>query len=77
MNLNAVYISSESASFAQFLSCITELMNEEKSILDFIIVCEKLVDYFELMFIDEERNFPLTKYATTKGVRKMVESDHT
>ena len=50
--------------------------NEEKSILDYIIVCEKLVEYFELMFIDEERNFPLTKYATTKGIRKMVKSDH-
>ena len=50
--------------------------NEERSILDFILVCEKMVEYFELMFIVEERNFPLTKYATTKGVRKIVESDH-
>ena len=49
---------------------------EEKSIIDFILVCEKLADFFALMFIDEERSFPLTKYATTKGVKKIVESDH-
>ena len=50
--------------------------NEEKSIIDYILVCEKLAQFFSLMFIDEERSFPLTKYATTKGVKKMIESDH-
>ena len=49
---------------------------EEKSILDFILVCEKLAEFFTLMFVDEERNFPLTKYASTKGGRKIIESDH-
>ena len=48
----------------------------ERSIIDFIFVCEKLAVFFEQMFIDEERNFPLTKYASTKGVKKMIESDH-
>ena len=28
------------------------------------------------MFIDEERTISLTKYATTKGIKKKVESDH-
>jgi hypothetical protein len=28
------------------------------------------------MFVDEKRNFPLTKYATTKGIKKIVKSDH-
>ena len=49
---------------------------DERSIIDFIFVCEKLAVFFEQMFIDEERNFPLTKYASTKGVRKLIESDH-
>ena len=48
----------------------------ERSIIDFIFVCEKLAVFFEQMFIDEERNFPLTKYASIKGVKKMIESDH-
>ena len=48
----------------------------ELSILDYIIVCEKLAQFLEHMFIDEERNFSLTKYATTKGVKKIVKSDH-
>ena len=43
---------------------------EEKSILDYILTCKKLADFLELMFIDEERNFPLTKYSTTKGIKK-------
>ena len=28
------------------------------------------------MFVDEERNFPLTKYASIKEVKKMIESHH-
>ena len=50
--------------------------NEEKSIIDYILVCENLSDYLEQMLIDEKRLFPLTKYATTKGVKKLVKSDH-
>ena len=42
----------------------------EKSILDYILTCEKLAAFLEQMFIDEKRNFPLTKYATTKGTKK-------
>ena len=48
----------------------------EKSILDYILTCEKLAAFLEQMFIDEKRNFPLTKYATTKGTKKIVKSDH-
>ena len=40
----------------------------EKSILDYILTCEKLAAFLEQMFIDEQRNFPLTKYASTKGM---------
>ena len=50
--------------------------NVEKAVLDYIIVCDKLEQYLEIMIIDEERNFPLTKYATKKGSKKIVQSDH-
>ena len=50
--------------------------NVEKSILDYILICEKLGQFLEKMEIDEKRNFPLTKYASKKGTRKLVQSDH-
>ena len=50
--------------------------NVEKSILDYILTCDKLADFLESMLIDEQRIYPLTQYATTKGVKKMVKSDH-
>ena len=50
--------------------------NNENSIIDYILVSQNLSDFLEQMFIDENRNFPLTKYATTKGIRKLVTSDH-
>ena len=48
----------------------------EKSVLDYIIVCDVLKNYFESMSIDENRSHVLTKYASTKGVKCKVESDH-
>ena len=50
--------------------------NEEKSILDYILTCDKLAPFLEKMVIDEKRHFSLTKYATTKGIKKIVKSDH-
>ena len=46
------------------------------SVLDYIVVCDKLKEYFSFMTIDEKGHYVLTKYATTKGVKKKSESDH-
>ena len=48
----------------------------EEAILDYILVCEEFYQYFESMQIDEAREYTLTKYATTKGNKKIVKSDH-
>ena len=48
----------------------------EKSILDYILTCEKLAEFLESMFIDEQRISPLTKFASKKGVQNIVKSDH-
>ena len=48
----------------------------ESAILDYMLVCEVFYQYFEKMIIDEERQYTLTKYATTKGIKRKVESDH-
>ena len=50
--------------------------SEERSILDYMLVCKELYQYFEAMIIDEERYLTLTKYATSKGSKKNIQSDH-
>ena len=46
--------------------------SEEKSILDYMLVCKDLYQHFESMMIDEERSLTLTKYTTSKTTK----SDH-
>ena len=51
-------------------------VSDEKAILDFIIVCERLVPFAEKIVIDEKRENTLTKFVSLKGVRQKSESDH-
>ena len=44
----------------------------EEAILDFALVSEELLPFFEKMIIDEEKKFPLTSYLN----RKVTHSDH-
>ena len=46
----------------------------ETAILDYVLVCEELYQYFEDLLIDEARQFTLTKYGKGKG--KNIQSDH-
>ena len=48
----------------------------ERSIIDYIIVCEKMACQIKKMKIDDERVHVLTKFASKKGIIKRVESDH-
>ena len=48
----------------------------EMSVIDYIIGCDEIVTFLDEMMIDDERNYVLTKYATSNGFRKKVESDH-
>ena len=49
---------------------------EEKSVLDYILVCDILSNYFRSMLIDEERIFTLTKFVSSRGIIKQTKSDH-
>ena len=49
---------------------------EEKSILDYILVCNILSNYVTSMLIDDQRLFTLTKFVSTKGIIKQTKSDH-
>ena len=49
---------------------------DEKSVLDYFVVCEQFYQLVTSMEIDEKRKFVLTKYSSTLGVKSVVESDH-
>ena len=48
----------------------------EESVIDYILGSEDLEDLLEEMIVDDKREHVLTKFATTKGTMKKVESDH-
>ena len=51
-------------------------MNVEKSVIDYVIVCAEMKNYLEEMMIDDDRTHVLTKYASTKGLKRNTVSDH-
>ena len=48
----------------------------EMAVLDYVLACDRLATFLDSMLIDEQRVLTLTKYATTKGVKSVVKSDH-
>ena len=48
----------------------------EESILDFFVVCEKMLCFIERMIIDEEKRFVLSNYKKVKGIASKKDSDH-
>ena len=48
----------------------------EKSVLDFFVVCSRVLPYITKMVIDEERKFTLTNYKGVKKGTKATDSDH-
>ena len=50
--------------------------SEEKSVLDYFIVCKRFYKIIKSMTVDEERIYSLTKYSGRTGNRKIKESDH-
>ena len=52
--------------------CRVTTKNTEVAILDYVLVCEELYQYFEKMQIDDERNYTLTKFAISKCIKKKV-----
>ena len=49
---------------------------EEKAVLDYLVFCERILPFFNVMLIDEARHHVLKRYVTTKGAVKHSESDH-
>ena len=49
---------------------------EEKSILDFFVVCSKVLPFITKMVIDEERKHSLTNYLPARNNESAIDSDH-
>ena len=49
---------------------------EEKSILDFFVVCTRVLPYVTKMVIDEKKEYVLTNYKPAKKGEKAKDSDH-
>ena len=50
--------------------------SEEKSVLDYFIVCQRFFKIVKSMIVDEDRSYSLTKYSGRTGSKKVKESDH-
>ena len=48
----------------------------EQSILDFFVVCSRILPHINKMVIDEKNKYILTNYKTVKQTGKAVDSDH-
>ena len=49
---------------------------DEKSVLDFFVVCDKVLPFLKKMVIDEEKKYILTNYKNMKKGGEAVDSDH-
>ena len=48
----------------------------QKSIIDFFVVCNRLLPYVTDTIIDNQRNYTITNYRGSKRGRRAVDSDH-
>ena len=49
---------------------------EERSVLDFFVVCSRVLPYVTKMVIDEEKKHILTNYKPARAATKANDSDH-
>ena len=50
--------------------------SEEKSVIDYFVVCHEFFELICSLLIDEERKYVLTKYSSRMGVKCIKKSDH-
>ena len=48
----------------------------ERSIIDFILICDKILPFFQNMIIDEDKKWALTNFRGKEARRPSVKSDH-
>ena len=48
----------------------------EKSVLDFFVVCDRVLPFLTRMVIDEDKKYILTNYQAVRNGGKAADSDH-
>ena len=48
----------------------------EESIIDYFVVCDRLLPYTKKLLIDEQKKFVLTSFFKRKGLNRSKDSDH-
>ena len=71
-----IVVNSTSKCFGTITRRIKTKISEEKSVIDYYIVCPKFFELISSMEIDENRKYVLTKYSSRMGVKCTIESDH-
>ena len=71
-----IIVNSTSKCFGTITRVRKTSLSEEKSVIDYFIVCQEFYDLISSMEIDEGRKYVLTKYSTRKGIQQIRESDH-
>ena len=52
------------------------IKKNERAVLDFFIVCDKMKQFIKKMIIDEQKMYALTHYFKRKGIDHKINSDH-
>ena len=54
----------------------TTVVGVERSVLDYVLICDRMKEFLTSMLIDEDQNYVLTSYKSNNGKKKLVKSDH-
>lgn len=71
-----IVVNSTSKCFGTITRIRKTKLLEEKSVIDYFIVCPGFFELISSLVIDEERKYVLTKYSSRMGKKCINESDH-
>ena len=73
---NLIVVNATHRCFGTFTQYRKTKTAEEKSVIDYFVVCQNLYENVLKMVVDEERKFVLTKFYKCKKKSSIIESDH-
>ena len=71
-----IVVNSTSKCFGTITRIRKTNISEEKSVIDYFIVCSRFFELISSMVVDEDRKYVLTKYSSRFGTKCVVKSDH-
>ena len=71
-----IVVNSTSKCFGTITRTRKTTLSDEKSVLDYFIVCPAFFELISSLVIDEEQKYVLIKYSSRMGVKCVKKSDH-